>query len=96
MPAGVDDGTAIRLSGEGNAGGRGGSSGNLYVVLTVPRHELYTRDGDDVIFELAINFAQAALGAEVEVPTLYGESKLKIPSGSQTGRVFRLKATHNP
>jgi molecular chaperone DnaJ len=91
VPAGVDDGTTIRLTGEGNAGLRGGSSGSLYVVLSVPKHKLYTRDGDDVIFELSINFAQAALGAEVEVPTLYGKSKLKIPSGSQAGRLFRLK-----
>jgi molecular chaperone DnaJ len=91
VPAGVDDGTTIRLTGEGNAGLRGGSSGSLYVVLSVPKHKLYTRDGDDVIFELSINFAQAALGAEVEVPTLYGKSKLKIPSGCQTGRAFWLK-----
>ena len=91
MPAGVDDGTAIRLSGEGDAGLRGGSPGNLYVVLSVAKHEFFTRDGDNVLFELPINFAQAALGAEVEVPTLYGKSKLKIPAGSQTGKVFRLK-----
>jgi molecular chaperone DnaJ len=91
VPAGVDDGNGIRLSGEGDAGSRGGSSGNLYVVLSVARHDFFTRDGDDVLFELPVNFAQAALGTEVEVPTLYGKSKLKIPSGSQTGKVFRLK-----
>lgn len=91
VPPGVDDGIRIRLGGEGNAGSRGGTPGDLYVVLSVPAHEYYTRDGDDVIFEMPINFAQAALGAEVEVPTLYGSSKLKIPSSSQTGRVFRLK-----
>ena len=91
VPAGVDDGNGIRLSGEGDAGLRGGSSGNLYVVLSVARHEFFTRDGDDVVYELPVNFAQAALGAEVEVPTLYGKSKLKIPSGSQTGKAFRLK-----
>jgi molecular chaperone DnaJ len=91
VPAGVDDGNGIRLSGEGDAGSRGGSPGNLYVVLSVARHDFFTREGDDVIYELPINFAQAALGAEVEVPTLYGKSQLKIPSGSQTGKVFRLK-----
>jgi molecular chaperone DnaJ len=91
VPPGVDDGTAIRLSGEGDAGLRGGSAGNLYVVLSVAKHEFFTRDGDNVLFELPINFAQAALGAEVEVPTLYGKSKLKISAGSQTGTVFRLK-----
>ena len=91
VPAGVDDGTAIRLSGEGDAGTRGGSAGNLYVVLSVAKHEFFTREGDYVIYELPVNFAQAALGTEVEVPTLYGNGKLKIPPGSQTGKVFRLK-----
>jgi molecular chaperone DnaJ len=91
VPAGVDDGNGIRLSGEGDAGGRGGSAGNLYVVISVARHELFTREGDAVLFELPVNFAQAALGAEVEVPTLYGQSKLKIPPGSQTGKILRLK-----
>ena len=91
VPPGVDDGTGIRLSDEGDAGWRGGSPGNLYVVLSVARHEFFTREGDSVLFELPVSFAQAALGAEVEVPTLYGKSKLKIPSGSQTGRLFQLK-----
>ncbi len=91
VPAGVDDGNGIRLSGEGDAGLRGGSAGNLYVVLSVAKHRFFTRDGDDVVYELPISFAQAALGDEVEVPTLYGKSQLKIPSGSQTGKVFRLK-----
>jgi len=91
VPPGVDDGTGIRLTGEGDAGLRGGSPGKLYVVLSVARHEFFTRDGDNVIYELPVNFAQAALGTEVEVPTLYGKSKLKIPAGSQTEKVFRLK-----
>lgn len=91
VPPGVDDGNGIRLSGEGDAGSRGGSPGNLYVMLSVAKHEFFTRDGDDVIYELPVNFAQAALGDEVEVPTLYGKSQVKIPSGSQTGKVFRLK-----
>ncbi len=91
VPPGVDDGNGIRLSGEGNAGSRGGSPGNLYVVLSVAKHDFFSRDGDDVLFELPVNFAQAALGTEVQVPTLYDKSKLKIPSGSQTGKVFRLK-----
>ncbi len=91
VPAGVDDGNGIRLSGEGDAGSRGGSPGNLYVVLSVARHEFFAREDDDVLFELPVNFAQAALGTEVELPTLYGKSKIKIPSGSQTGKVFRLK-----
>ncbi|MCK4863022.1 MAG: molecular chaperone DnaJ [Dehalococcoidales bacterium] len=90
VPAGIDDGNGIRLTGEGDAGSRGGSPGDLYVVISVARHEFFTREGDSVIFELPVNFAQAALGTEVEVPTLYGESKLKIPAGSQNGKVFKL------
>ncbi len=91
VPAGVDDGNVIRLSGEGDAGTRSGSPGNLYVVLSVAKHEFFTRDGDNILFELPVNFTQAALGDEVEVPTLHGASKIKIPPGSQTGKLFRLK-----
>ena len=91
VPAGIDDGNGIRLTGEGDAGYRGGSPGNLYVVISVSRHKFFTRDGDDVLFELPVNFAQAALGYEVDVPTLYGDTRLKIPAGSQSGKVFRLK-----
>ncbi len=91
IPAGVDKGNQVRLRGEGEAGDRGGPPGNLYVYLTVKPHELFTRDGDDIIYELPINFAQAALGAEIEVPTLDGSTKLKVPAGSQTGKEFKLK-----
>lgn len=91
IPAGVDSGTQIRLRGEGEAGERGGPAGDLYISLTVKRHDFFTRDGDDIVYELPVNFAQAALGAEVEVPTLEGATKLKIPAGSQTGMVFKLK-----
>jgi len=91
VPPGVDDGNGIKLRGEGDAGSRGGTPGNLYVVLSVAKHEFFVREGDNVLFELPVNFAQAALGTEVEVPTLYGNEKLKIPAGSQTGKVFRLK-----
>jgi len=91
VPAGIPDGTQIRLSGDGDVGWRGGSSGDLYVTINVLEHELFIRDGDDIIYELPVNFAQAALGSEVEIPTLYGKDKITIPSGSQTGREFRLK-----
>jgi molecular chaperone DnaJ len=91
VPAGVDDENVIRLSGEGDAGLRGGPAGNLYVGINVRKHEFFTREGDNIIYELPVNFAQAALGTEVEVPTLYGPAKLKVPSGSQAGRVFRIK-----
>ena len=91
IPAGVDNGSQMRLNGEGEAGTRGGSPGDLYIALSVEEHELFTRYNDDILYELPINFAQAALGTEVEVPTLDGKTKLKIPAGSQTGRVFKLK-----
>jgi len=96
IPAGVDDSSQIRLSGEGHIGARGGPSGNLYITLSIKQHKFFLRDGDNVLFELPINFVQAALGAEVEVPTLDGKTKLKIPASSQTGKVFRLKGQGIP
>ncbi len=96
IPAGVDDGSQIRLSSEGEAGTKGGSPGNLYVALSVLEHEFFTLDGDDIYYELPVNLVQAALGAEVEVPTLDGKTKLKVPPGSQTGSVFRLKGKGFP
>ncbi len=91
IPAGVEDGSRIRLSGEGDAGVRGGPPGNLYLSLSVKQHEFFRRDGDNILYELPISFAQAALGAELEVPTLESNVKLKFPASSQTGEVFRLK-----
>jgi molecular chaperone DnaJ len=96
IPAGVDDGNRLRLSGEGDVGTKGGPPGDLYVTLLLQEHELFTRDGDDIRYELTLNFAQAALGTEVEVPTIDGTSKLKIPAGSQTGTVYRLKGKGFP
>jgi molecular chaperone DnaJ len=96
IPAGVDGGTQVRLSGEGDAGERGGPSGDLYVAIKVLPHEFFFRNGDDVIYELPANFAQAALGTELSVPTLDGPTKLKIPAGSQTGAVFKLKSKGVP
>lgn len=91
IPAGIDDGFQIRLSGEGEVGSRGGSSGNLYIIISVEPHEFFVREDDHILYELPVNFTQAALGAEVEIPTLEGQTKLKIPAGSQSGDVFRLK-----
>jgi molecular chaperone DnaJ len=91
VPPGVDDGSRIKLSGEGEAGSRGGPSGDVYCDINVREHELFGREGDDLLYELPVNVAQAALGAEVEVPTLDGPAKLKIPPGSQSGALFRLK-----
>lgn len=96
IPPGIEDSSQMRLIGEGEAGVRGDSSGDLYVTISVSKHEFFARDGDNIIYELPVNFAQAALGTEVEVPTLYGKTKLNIPAGSQTDKVFRLKAQGIP
>ncbi len=91
IPAGVDEGNGIRITGEGEAGYRGGGAGNLYVMISIKPHEYFTREGENVVYELGVNFAQAALGAELDVPTLHGAARLKIPAGSQSGKVFRMK-----
>jgi molecular chaperone DnaJ len=91
VPAGVDEGTRLRLSGEGEAGVSGGPPGDLYVVITLKKHSLFERDGADIHCEVPIQFAQAALGAEIEVPTLEGKVKLQIPPGTQSGKVMHLR-----
>jgi molecular chaperone DnaJ len=91
IPAGVDNGQQIRLSGEGEAGPKGGPAGNLYVVLDVKPHPFFKREGSDVFYELPISFAQAALGDEIEVPTIDGKLMLTVPAGTQTGKTFRLR-----
>ncbi|HEX9413157.1 MAG TPA: molecular chaperone DnaJ, partial [Ktedonobacterales bacterium] len=96
IPAGVDDGINVRVTGEGEVPPRGGTPGNLFVALTVKPHEYFKRQGTDVIFELPVTFAEAALGAEVEVPTLDGKEAVKIPAGTQSGRSFRLKGKGVP
>jgi molecular chaperone DnaJ len=96
VPAGVDDGTRIRLSGEGEAGTMGGPSGNLYVVLHVTPHPFFRRRDYDILLNLNINIVQAALGDEIMVPTLEGEEPLEVPAGTQTGSVFRLKGKGVP
>lgn len=91
IPAGIDNGNAIRLTGEGDVGDRGGPAGHIFVTAVVQPHPYFQRDGFDIRYDLEANFAQAALGCEVQVPTLYGEEKLKIPAGTQTDTVFKLK-----
>ena len=91
IPAGVDDGYRLRLDGEGNAGLYGGAPGDLYIDLSVKPHNLFRREGVDILYDLPINFAQAAVGNEIEVPTLDGKTSLKISPGTQSGKVFRLK-----
>jgi molecular chaperone DnaJ len=91
IPAGVDDGTQIRLSGEGEPGEHGGPPGNLYVVITVKPHEFLKRRGNDLILEWNINIAQAALGATMQVPTIEGEEEIKIKPGTQSGTIINLR-----
>lgn len=96
VPAGVDSNSQIRVSGEGEAGPRGGEAGNLYVTLEVQPHAYFVRDGNDIVLELRINVAQAALGAELDVPTVDGTEKVRIPAGTQTGHVIRLRGKGVP
>jgi molecular chaperone DnaJ len=91
IPAGVEGGSRLRSQGSGEAGFRGGPPGDLYVFLSVQHHEVFTRDGDDLVCEIPVSFVQAALGAEIEVPTLEGSATIKIPAGTQPGTLLRLK-----
>lgn len=91
VPAGVDDGDRIRLSGEGEAGRNGGPSGDLYVELRVGKHKIFERDGANLACEVPISFSTATLGGDVELPTLDGNVSLKVPAGTQSGKIFRLR-----
>jgi molecular chaperone DnaJ len=97
IPAGVEDGTRIRLSGEGEAGLRGGPAGDLYIFLSIKPHEFFQRDGADVFCRVPISMTTAALGGQIDVPTLDGTtSRVKIPEGTETGKQFRLKGKGMP
>ena len=91
IPAGIDEGDRIRLGGEGEAGVNGGPPGDLYVVIHLKDHGVFQRDGDDLHCEMPISFTTAALGGEIEIPTLEGQAKVKIPAETQTGQVLRLR-----
>jgi molecular chaperone DnaJ len=91
IPSGIDEGDRIRLSGEGEPGVNGGPPGDLYVQIHLKSHAVFQRDHDDLHCEMPVSFTTAALGGEIEIPTLEGAAKLKIPPESQTGRVFRLR-----
>jgi molecular chaperone DnaJ len=91
IPAGVEAGSRLRSQGNGEAGFRGGPAGDLYVVLFIKPHEIFKRDGDDLICEVPVSFVQATLGAEIEVPTLEGRATIKIPAGTQPATTFRVK-----
>jgi len=96
IPAGVDTGTRLRIAGEGEAGSQGGSAGDLYVVLHVQEHPVFERRENTLYCSVPITFPQAALGAEIRVPTLDGEERIKIPSGTQSGTIIRLKGKGFP
>ena len=96
IPAGVDDGMRVRLSGEGEPSAGGGPNGDCYVFIRVKRHELFHRDGQNLILQMPISYTQAALGAEIEVPTLSGRDSLTIGRGTQSGEVFKLTGRGMP
>ncbi|MCP3025629.1 molecular chaperone DnaJ [Halobacillus sp. A5] len=91
IPAGIEEGQQIRVPGKGEAGVNGGPAGDLFVVIRVQPHEFFDREGDHIFCDIPLTFAQAALGDEIEVPTVHGKVKLKVPAGTQTGKTFRLK-----
>jgi molecular chaperone DnaJ len=91
IPPGVDTGARLRSSGNGESGLRGAPSGDLYIILHVREHDIFERDGDDLLCDVPVSFVQAALGAEIQVPTLSGAAHLKIPAGTQSGTVFRVR-----
>ncbi len=96
VPAGVHEGNQLRMHGEGDAGARGGPSGDLYCLIRERRHELFTREGDDILCEVPISFSEAALGAKVDVPTLRGKAEVTIPAGTQSGEMLRLRGQGLP
>jgi molecular chaperone DnaJ len=96
IPPGVEDGMQLRLTGEGEAGPHGGPRGDLFVEVHVKEHPLFRRSGEDILLELPIGFAQAALGADVEVPTLKGKNRLTIPKGTQSGATLRMRGQGLP
>ena len=96
IPPGVETGSRLRSSGNGESGGPGGSPGDLYIVLTVKEHELFERQGDALFCEIPLKFTLATLGGNVELPTLFGKASLKIPAGTQSGTTFRLREKGMP
>ena len=96
IPPGVKDGSKIRFKGMGESGIRGGPSGDLYIITKVKKHLIFKRKNSDILFDLPITFAEAALGANIEVPTLNGKVLLKVPKGSQSGKVLRIKGKGAP
>jgi molecular chaperone DnaJ len=96
VPGGVETGSRLKLRGEGAAGDTGGANGDLYVIISVRDHPLFIRDGNDIVCDIPITFPEAALGTEIEVPTLEGKVKMKVPAGTQSGNIFRLRGKGSP
>lgn len=96
IPPGVDTGSRLKLRGEGESGGSGGPAGDLYVLIQVAEHPIFVREGVNVVCEVPVSFVQAALGAEIDIPTLDGPRKLKVPPGTQSGHLFRLRGLGVP
>jgi molecular chaperone DnaJ len=96
IPRGVDNGSRLRLSGEGETGRHGGQPGDLYVVISVKKHPIFTREGKDILCEVPVTFLQALMGAEIEVPTLEGKARMKMPPGTPAGKIFTLKGQGMP
>ncbi len=96
IPAGVDTGSRLRISGEGEPGQFGGPHGDLYVILNIEEHPFFKREGTEIFCEMPISFPQAAMGTEIEVPTIDGTAKLKIPAGTQSGKLFTIKGKGTP
>lgn len=96
VPAGVEDGNQIRLQGQGDAGKNGGPYGDIYIIFRVQKSDIFERQGTEIFYELPINIVQATLGDEIEIPTVHGKVKLKIPAGTQPGSVFRLRGKGAP
>ena len=96
IPAGVDTGTRLRVAGEGEPGARGGPGGDLFVVLQVEEHEIFKRAGDDILIEVPIDFATAAMGGSIQVPTISGMANLRIPAGTQHGTIFKMRGKGVP
>jgi molecular chaperone DnaJ len=97
VPAGIDSGMRLRMGGYGDAGEAGGSPGDLYVYINVNPHEIFQREGDDILIELPLTFTEAALGSKKEIPTPTGQTaRLTIPEGTQTGKVFRVRGGGSP
>jgi molecular chaperone DnaJ len=96
IPAGLDDGHTLRMRGEGNAGENGSPPGDLYVVVNIRPHPIFKRQDGDILLETKVGFVEAILGTELKVPTLYGDVKLSIPSGTQPGSLFKVKGRGLP